>query len=100
MKKRKIVLYALILVSIAVAMDEYKKYQEELNHVPRIYNTYKEHQTNDGPKRSFKRFDNKEPNAEDVTNDQDVMYNWIIDNPDYNGDWEFWVDKYESEIGY
>jgi len=40
-----------------------------------------------------------EPLPSEVEPDDEEMYNWIIDHPDYNGDYEFFKEKYESEHG-
>ncbi len=40
-----------------------------------------------------------EPLPSEVSPDDEEMYNWIIDHPEYDGDYEHFKDRYESEHG-
>jgi len=44
-------------------------------------------------------FESPEPLPSEVDPDDEEMYNWIMDHPDYNGDYELFKEKYESEHG-
>ena len=44
-------------------------------------------------------YKNSEPLPSEVSTDDDEMYNWIMDYPDYNGDYEYFQDLYESSHG-
>jgi hypothetical protein len=41
-------------------------------------------------------YGSEEPLPSEVREEDQDMYNWITDHPDYNGDWEYWVDEYEN----
>jgi hypothetical protein len=41
-------------------------------------------------------YGSEEPLPSEVHEEDQDMYNWITDHPDYNGDWEYWIDKYEN----
>jgi hypothetical protein len=38
----------------------------------------------------------EEPLPSEVRPEDEDMYNWITDHPEYNGDWELWVEEYEN----
>jgi len=40
-----------------------------------------------------------EPLPSEVNPDDEEMYNWIINHPEYDGDYEHFKDRYESEHG-
>jgi len=44
-------------------------------------------------------FESSEPLPSEVDPDDEEMYNWIIDHPDYNGDYEYFQELYESSHG-
>jgi len=48
---------------------------------------------------SWSSYEPGEPLPEDVSDEDAPRYQWIMDQPGYNGDWSFWVEKYENETG-
>lgn len=80
---------------------EYQEQQRIWKENYKKNNTYKltpeqKQRQKDALKSGFK---SSEPLPSEVKPDDEEMYNWIIDHPDYNGDYEYFKDLYESSHG-
>lgn len=116
--KRKMFLYIFLFVLIIVLVD-YINHQREAAEWDREVLEYRRNQ--DSWQREYNEnnksqgltpeqkqrqedalnsgFESSEPLPSEVNTDDEEMYNWIMDHPEYDGDYEHFKDRYENEHG-
>ncbi|RUA23557.1 MAG: hypothetical protein DSY76_09345 [Bacteroidetes bacterium] len=111
----KIIFWISLIIGIYTAIDSYLENQEENR---RAYE-YREQQIERESRRKKQKrfeltdeqkqrqkdaletpFESSEPLPSEVDPDDEEKYNWIMDHPDYNGDYEYFEDQYESDQGF
>jgi len=115
MSKRKMLLYIFLFVLLMALIDYFNQQQKDAEW---DRNVMEERSSQDNWQRENNQtieltpeqkqrqkdalkngLESTEPLPSEVKPEDEEMYNWIMDHPDYNGDYEYFQDLYESQYG-